>query len=56
MALYDDIKKIYPELLDNDFNFINGAINLRNDSDGKGDFIEKWEYEKPIPAGMKLGK
>lgn len=59
MALYDDIIKIYPELSEDNGNKyfgINGSIKLCNDSDGKGDYIEKWEYQKPIPAGMKLGK
>jgi hypothetical protein len=29
---------------------------LKNDSDDQGDYIAKWEYSKPIPAGLKLGK
>jgi len=57
VSLYDQIIAKLPELenLPNEFGF-GGSIILRNDSDGKGDYIEKWEYEKPIPAGMKLGK
>jgi len=31
-------------------------IVLRDDSDGEGIYIEKWEYSKPIPDGLKLGK
>lgn len=53
MSLYDEIIKHYPELKDsNEFN--RGKISLRND--GNGDYIEKWEYEKPIPNGFTIGK
>ena len=55
MSLFDDIIKEYPELTNADFG-LNGSISLRNDSDGLGDYIEKWEYEQPIPEGLKLGK
>ena len=55
MSLYDEIIEAYPELSDNDFG-LNGSIRLRNDSDGLGDFIEKWEYSQPIPEGLTLGK
>jgi hypothetical protein len=41
MTLYEKIKSIYPQLTDKDF--IN-AIELQNDSDGKGDYIAKWEH------------
>ena len=41
MTLYDKIKTIYPNLNNNDFMT---AIELRNDSDGKGDYIAKWEH------------
>lgn len=55
MSLYDEIISIYSELQGSDL-FINGVIILQNDSDGLGDYIAKWEYDKPIPAGLKLGK
>lgn len=55
MSLWEKIVKTYPELTDEDFG-LQGSINLRNDADGLGDFIEKWEYSKPIPDGLKLGK
>jgi hypothetical protein len=48
--LYDKIISIYPELSEKDFNPITGTIKLRNDSDGKGDYIEEWNHptlEKP---------
>ena len=41
MMLYDKIKAIYPELTELDFETV---ITLQNDSDGKGDFIAKWEH------------
>ena len=42
MTLYEKIKTIYPELAD--FDFASGVITLQNDSDGKGDYIAKWEH------------
>jgi len=41
MTLYDKIKAIYPSLEDKDFMTV---IILQNDSDGKGDYIAKWEH------------
>ena len=42
--LYNKIKTLYPELTDADFSPIMGTIRLQNDSDGKGDYIAKWEH------------
>jgi hypothetical protein len=53
--LWEKIVEVYPELKDEDFT-LQGAINLRDDSDGIGAYIEKWEYSKPIPEGLSLGK
>ena len=39
--LYDKIKALYPSLEDKDFFTV---ITLQNDSDGKGDYIAKWEH------------
>ena len=41
MTLYEKIKTIYPSLEDKDFVSV---IRLQNDSDGKGDYIAKWEH------------
>ena len=41
MSLYDKIKQIHPSLTDKDFMTV---ITLQNDSDGKGDYIAKWEH------------
>jgi hypothetical protein len=57
MALYDDIIAVYPELTitpeKDEFAF--GSIELHDDGDGI-QYIAKWNYSKPIPEGMKLGK
>ena len=55
MTLYDEIIKIYPELTNDDFGH-DSLIALQDDSDGLGAYIAKWDYEKPIPKGFKLGK
>ena len=39
--LYEKIKSLYPELTDRDFLTV---ITLQNDSDGRGDYIAKWEH------------
>ena len=43
-TLYEKIKTIYPQLINDDFIPIMGTITLQNDSDGKGDYIAKWEH------------
>ena len=51
--LYNKIKTIYPELTDNDFVTV---ITLQNDSDGKGDYIAKWDHptlSKPTDEELK---
>jgi hypothetical protein len=42
MELHEKILAIYPEL--SSYNFADGDIELRNDSDGRGDYIAKWEH------------
>ena len=41
MTLFDKIIKLYPSLTQQDFLTV---ITLQNDSDGKGDYIAKWEH------------
>jgi hypothetical protein len=41
MTLYEQIKAVYPQLQDADFI---DTIRLQNDSDGRGDYIAKWEH------------
>ena len=39
--MYDKIMKLYPSLTPQDFLTV---IQLQNDSDGRGDYIAKWEH------------
>jgi hypothetical protein len=53
MNLYEKIKQLYPNLTDNDFLTV---IRLQNDSDGRGDYIAKWEHptlQKPTEDQLK---
>lgn len=53
MTLYEKIKQLYPDLTDNDFFTV---ITLQNDSDGKGDYIAKWDHPTlPRPTDAQLG-
>jgi len=52
MTLYEKIITIYPELQPQDF--LN-VIELRNDSDGKGDYIAHWNHPTlPKPTQEQL--
>ena len=42
MTLYEKIIEIYPTLAT--YNFAIGDITLRNDSDGRGDYIALWNH------------
>lgn len=51
--MYDKIIKLYPELAN--FDFASGVITIQNDSDGKGDYIAKWEHptlDRPTDAQL----
>jgi len=56
MDLFTEITKAYPELTNEDFIPNKGSILLRNESDGKGDYIAEWKYTKPVPTGLKIGQ
>jgi hypothetical protein len=50
--LYDKIMALYPSLTQQDFT---DTIRLQNDSDGKGDYIAKWEHPTlPRPTDEEL--
>jgi hypothetical protein len=52
MILYDKIITLYPELTDRDFLTV---ITLQNDSDGRGDYIAKWDHPTlPRPTEDQL--
>lgn len=56
MELWQKIVEVYPELSDNQYAAFSKKIILQDDSDGQGAYIAKWDYTKPIPDGLKLGK
>ena len=56
MELWEKIVEAYPEVADNNFAMLGKEIVLQDDSDGVGAYIAKWEYSKPLPKGLKLGK
>jgi len=51
MALYDQIKAIYPSLTEADFDH-KGTIILQND--GQGDYIKSWTNSNPQPTEEQL--
>jgi hypothetical protein len=52
MTLYEKVMAIYPTLSDKDFVTV---ITLQNDSDGRGDYIAKWEHPTlPRPTEEQL--
>jgi hypothetical protein len=55
MELWEKIVEAYPEINPTD-NFMELGIFLQDDSDGLGAFIAKWDYSKPIPGGLTVGK
>ena len=45
MILSEKIMAIYPSITEEDFSYPNKeTITLQNDSDGRGDYIAKWEH------------
>ncbi len=55
MELWEQIIEAYPEINPTD-DFQALGIYLRDDSDGVGAYIREWNYSKPIPEGLTLGK
>jgi hypothetical protein len=55
MTLHEAILAAYPEL-EGTKTFADGIILLQDDSDGLGVYIAEWNYSKPLPEGMKIGK
>jgi hypothetical protein len=54
MDLWEKIIEALPEINATD-NFADLGIRLQDDGDGVA-YIAKWDYSKPIPKGLKLGK
>jgi hypothetical protein len=54
MTLYEKILALYPDLTANDFS-VGGTIVLRNDNDGRGDYIAEWSHPAhPRPTDEQL--
>lgn len=57
MTLTEKILELYPELTDADFFGSISTIILQNDSDGRGDYIAKWEHPTlPRPTDEQLAE
>jgi hypothetical protein len=56
MKIKEQIEKVYPELADDVDVFMRRVILIQDDSDGKGEYLAEWNYSKPKPEGLKLGK
>lgn len=53
MTLHEKILKLYPDLPNEPW--INHGIVLQNDSDGRGDYIAKWDHPTlPRPTQEQL--
>ena len=55
MTIYETIIATYPEL-ERTKVFEDCVIYLENDSDGIGTWIREWNYSKPLPEGLVVGK
>jgi hypothetical protein len=55
MDLFTKLVNAIPELTIDDFHPLTGTISLKDDGDGI-QYITKWDYSKPIPSTMKIGK
>jgi hypothetical protein len=55
MELWEKIIEAYSEINPTD-DFRKLGICLIDDGDDVGAYIAKWEYSKPLPEGLTLGK
>ena len=55
LNIYETIIATYPNLPDGEC-LPGGSITIRDDSDGQGQYLAKWDYSEPIPEGLKFGK
>lgn len=56
MSKYEKIIEAYPELLELSNRDRDAVFKCRDDSDGFGDYVEFWNYDKPLPDGLVVGK
>jgi hypothetical protein len=55
MTLHEKILKLYPDLPNEPW--INHGIFLQNDSDGRGDYIARWDHPTlPRPTQEQLNE
>ncbi len=54
MNLTQKIFLLYPSITLEDFNPFTGTIALQDDSDGKGQYIAKWDRPEPQPTQEQL--
>lgn len=55
MTLCEKIMALYSALTIDDFHPVTGTIFIQNDSDGRGDYIAKWEHPTlPRPTEEQL--
>ena len=53
-SLAQKIKIIYPSLVDDDFSPKIGTILIRDESNGKGEYIQSWTNINPKPTQEQL--
>jgi hypothetical protein len=56
MSIFNKIIEAYPELAENELKAFEKVVILQDDADGKGVYLAHWNYEKPLPEGLSLGK
>lgn len=52
MPLYELLIVELPELENSEEFNRGGSITLRDDSDGSGEYIARWNYTKPVPSAL----
>lgn len=52
MTIYEEVLAAFPEL-EGSRHLLDGTIVLQNDSDGTGDYIAVWNYEKPLTSDLQ---
>ena len=56
LSKYDQIIAAFPEMADLSNQDKDAIFKCRDDSDGIGDYIVYWNYDKPLPGGLMVGK
>jgi hypothetical protein len=56
MSIFNKIIEAYTELAENELKAFEKIVVLQDDADGNGVYLAQWNYDKPIPDGLTLGK